>query len=294
MLSFTLRIFGLVVSHSRQIIERKRRLRSAITLVELLVVIAVIGLLAALVLPAVLHSRDAGRRATCVNNLHQLGMALQSHHSAQGAFPNGHDDRQWGYGVRLLPYLDQRALFDLVKFKQPCMETTQAEGDAAVASRRLPVFECPADPLAGFPRQRVFGKFTVANYFGVMGTRTQLKNGLLFQNSRINLASCRDGASNTLIVGERAGVAAQPLGCWACGEGQNWTGDAEHLLSTQFPLEAGGEHYRHLFHFWSHHPGGAHFAFADGSARMLNVDIEFRLFKALSTRSGAESFGSLP
>lgn len=268
--------------------SRHARLAYGVSLVELLIVIAVIGLLVALVLPAVLHARDAGRRATCVNNLHQLGVALQSHHSAKGAFPNGHDDQQWGFGARLLPYLDQRALHDLVKFKQSCTDATQSEGEAAVASRRLPVFECSADPLAGFPRVRPFGKFTVGSYFGVMGTRTQLRNGILFQNSRISLASCRDGASNTLIVGERAGVAAQPLGCWACGEGQNWTGDAEHLLSTQFPLDEGGEHHRHLFHFWSHHPGGAHFAFADGSARMLNVDIELRLFQALSTRAGNE------
>ena len=63
--------------------------RSGFTLVELLVVIAIIGMLVALLLPAINAAREAGRRATCANNVHQIGLALNAHISAYGYLPSG-------------------------------------------------------------------------------------------------------------------------------------------------------------------------------------------------------------
>ena len=63
--------------------------RIGFTLVELLVVIAIIGLLVALLLPAINSAREAGRRATCSNNMHQIGLALNAHISAYGFLPSG-------------------------------------------------------------------------------------------------------------------------------------------------------------------------------------------------------------
>ena len=65
----------------------RRRTQSGFTLVELLVVIAIIGVLIAMLLPAVESVREAGRRATCTNNLHQLALGCLQHESAQGFFP---------------------------------------------------------------------------------------------------------------------------------------------------------------------------------------------------------------
>src|SRR5262245_35403831 len=101
--------------------------RLGFTLVELLVVIAIIGVLVALLLPAVQAARESGRRAECMNNLKQLGLAMHSFHSAHNAFPSNGYGTQWmphpdrGYGLEqtggwmysLLPYVEMQSLHDL-------------------------------------------------------------------------------------------------------------------------------------------------------------------------------------
>src|SRR5512139_1124671 len=103
------------------------RLNRGFTLIELLVVIAIIGLLIALLLPAVQAAREAARRAQCVNNLKQLGLALHNFESTYKRFPsacydpifldpvtkNWRNERgRWSYLVLLLPYVEQKALYD--------------------------------------------------------------------------------------------------------------------------------------------------------------------------------------
>ena len=89
--------------------------RRGLTLVELLVVVAIIGILMALLLPAVQQSRENARATQCRNNLHQIGIGLHSYYAAHNSFPPGCvgtvDDpvnlQGWGWGTFLLPYVDQ-------------------------------------------------------------------------------------------------------------------------------------------------------------------------------------------
>src|SRR6516164_352800 len=105
---------------------RWKRNRRAFTLIEVLVVISIIGLLVALLLPAVQAAREAARRIQCVNNLKQLGLALHTYESASRSFPPGYVSSfdasgndtgpGWGWGAMLLPQIEQKPLFDTVNF----------------------------------------------------------------------------------------------------------------------------------------------------------------------------------
>jgi prepilin-type N-terminal cleavage/methylation domain-containing protein len=128
--------------------------RGAFTLVELLVVLAILGILLSLILPAIQAARESGRCSTCQNNLKQVSLALLSHHEAQQHFPSGgwghewvgvpgrgsSDDQPGGWLYSVLPYLEQNDLHDLG------LNLDAAVADAAYARRLttpLPIFTCP-------------------------------------------------------------------------------------------------------------------------------------------------------
>src|SRR5574338_477374 len=106
--------------------------RRAFTLIELLVVIAIIGVLIALLLPAVQAAREAARRASCLNNLKQIGLAMHNYQDAVGAFPPGYlsltvNDQPngaelgpgWSWGAFILPQMEQAAVYNAINFSLP-------------------------------------------------------------------------------------------------------------------------------------------------------------------------------
>jgi prepilin-type N-terminal cleavage/methylation domain-containing protein len=117
------------------------------TLVELLVVIAVIGPLIAMLLPAVQAASEAARRSRCVNNLRQLGLGVQGYIDANGALPPAADtgpewSNNFSMKARILPYLEQAALFDSMNMSQ----FQESAANATNLTTMVEAFLCPSDP----------------------------------------------------------------------------------------------------------------------------------------------------
>jgi prepilin-type N-terminal cleavage/methylation domain-containing protein/prepilin-type processing-associated H-X9-DG protein len=146
---------------------RSKTDRHAFTLIELLVVIAIIAVLIALLLPAVQSAREAARRAQCVNNLKQIGLALHNYESANICFPPSGEstnfnnpsgvassqfvDGGWSALARILPYMEGGSSFNALNFN--LAEYNVATGDNYTgASQVVAVFLCPSsapEPAGG-------------------------------------------------------------------------------------------------------------------------------------------------
>ena len=287
--------------------------RNGFSLLELLVVIAIIGVLMALTVPAVQRARDAVARTQCSNNLRQVGIALHNWEAVNKRFPpgvsyrNGQDPFPFmSWNARLLPFIEQEALWratvDAYRITKNFTNNPPHVGFSTV----LPLYACPADPrslLLGGPNAR-FAAFT--SYFGVEGTDQFLNDGTLFLDSRIRLNDISDGASNTLLAGERPVSSADDrVGWWYAGTGQNRNGSADMVLGVRevrfgvldYGCVRGPYHFGpgqtanpcDLLHFWSLHAGGgANFLFADGAVRFISYAAD-PIMPALATRAGNET-----
>lgn len=132
--------------------------RQAFTLVELLTVIAIIGVLVGVLLPAVQAARESGRRSSCLNNLRQLGLTLQHHHDARGCFPIGINNpiNNWtvdstltpyargGWFPYLLPFCEEQRLYD----QWSARVSAGTDGFLGFPQNTTFVngFNCPSDP----------------------------------------------------------------------------------------------------------------------------------------------------
>jgi hypothetical protein len=142
------------------------------------------------------------------------------------------------------------------------------------------------------------GRISSLNYLGVMGTidgsattPPSPADGLLFVNSGTELRDVTDGASQTLMMGERGIPRDLYWGFELCGWGSNGTGNGDNILTTGKGIGPGNDDGTHNMHFWSHHGSGCHFVLADGSVRFISYNVDFQTFMKASTRAGGETLG---
>jgi prepilin-type N-terminal cleavage/methylation domain-containing protein/prepilin-type processing-associated H-X9-DG protein len=200
--------------------------RSGFTLIELLVVVSIIGLLIALVLPAVQASREAARRAQCGNNLKQIGLALHNYEASNRSFPlnwrsprvdpaRGHPwyigGRPYSALTRLLPYLEQQPLFASINFS---VETYPVFNDPSAFpfpqnltayATSVAVYLCPSDAASTPTRYgcNYRGNYGVGPFVSTSKETYDSGNGFYSFPGVLGSQSFPDGLAHTVAYSER-------------------------------------------------------------------------------------------
>jgi prepilin-type N-terminal cleavage/methylation domain-containing protein/prepilin-type processing-associated H-X9-DG protein len=203
------------------------RKRQGFTLIELLVVIAIIAVLIALLLPAVQSAREAARRAQCVNNLKQLGLAVHNYISQTNVFPNQtiQNTTYWAWepswAAAILPMLEQQPIYNAINFSVPMLDLGPFTGfpggfpqNTTAGLTFLPTFICPSESLIHQAGAQLV-EYAQTNYAGNYGGPAMLTscNGLIVPAKgdlwiksagagTLSIAAVTDGTSNTAMFSE--------------------------------------------------------------------------------------------
>ncbi len=298
-------------------------MRRGVTLIEVMVVIAIIAVLIGLLLPAVQRVREAANQTRCRNNLRQTGLALQSYHNANNHLPPGYlfDEKKkpppatvfnvspgWGWGAHLLPWLEQTALADQIDWSLGNDDGSMK----SVREQRVPIFVCPSDIGTGMMQVYSQNNLLLCDaattsyaacygFGGPIGEQPTLGNGIFYRNSKTRFSEITDGLSGTIAVGERASlfVFAPWVGTITDGTARNNPASPSFLNAVEeapvlamartgpFPLNY---EYSTPYDFYTPHPVAGLFLFADGSVRAERFNLPTALWRALSTRAGGESY----
>jgi prepilin-type N-terminal cleavage/methylation domain-containing protein/prepilin-type processing-associated H-X9-DG protein len=255
--------------------------KSAFTMVELVVVLAIIGILMSLVLSGVQSAREAARRTNCSNNLHQLVLALHQFHNIHDALPLGNDRWQYrnqAWSSAILGPLEQPAIAERWD-RQVAWDDPQV--NAELGQRVIPTFRCPTSILD------VPGD---TDYAGIAGSALaaersnvglDVSNGVLITSTPrrlhpVTLTEIVDGTSYTLCLAEVVDRLPESHGLWA---------DGANVISH----DNGGINVDNSGEIFSFHPGGAQVAFSDGAVQFLTESMDKYLIGALCSRNGHES-----
>lgn len=254
--------------------------RKAFTLIEMLVTISIIGILIALLVPAVQMARESARQAHCSNNLHQIGIALHGYHDARKTLPPGclqyrplgatpGDYKQFAWSAFILPFLEQEPLYEKINFEVPYDHPANATAGAT----RLSTYICPT---ATAPAPGGLGKTDYAGLFGQrLTTFKNTNNGVFIYNRAFTFGMIRDGLSQTMCVAEDT---VGPECEWINGRNTfEQSGSINDPKASSIDNE-----------IRSQHIGGAMVLFLDGHVSLLHNDLDTKVLAALITRASRD------
>ncbi|MEM6364022.1 MAG: DUF1559 domain-containing protein [Planctomycetota bacterium] len=266
-----------IVRTARQRLATASTTPKAFTLIELLVVISIMGVLVALLLPAVQSVREAARKTNCKNNLRQIGIALHSYHDIHHSLPTGCIEwrgwnsppthRQFAWSAMLLPFIEQENLHEQIAWSLPF----DAPENRPAGETMVSPYVCPSETTDSTTP----GHITYGGIFGERILHSTPDDGIFLYERPIRFRDIRDGLTSTLAVAEDVGG---PDKQWINGRnvfvvahGINdptaWVGDNE---------------------IRSRHGGGAMVLFADARTVFLSESTDRQLLGRWITRSGGE------
>ncbi|MCG8584685.1 MAG: DUF1559 domain-containing protein [Pirellulales bacterium] len=287
------------------------------TLVELLVVMAIIGILVAMLLPALGAVRESARKTVCRNNMGQLGLATQAYLESRGSFPPAAQrksgdstiPRQSCFNL-ILPFVEQQNIYD----KLDLTDHWNAAANVAFTQVNLALLSCPSAPEGRqwytdyAPATRIgSGAFSPLVSAGLVedrgGDDTERREGILALSHRTidgeakefvrTDAHLPDGFSNTFLyfeVGGRPGEWQQGQQIATSGvSGSKWASWDNYIIIDEPPCNT-----KQFFNctnnneVYSFHPNGANFTYADGSVHWHRTDIDPNAFVSLFTRAGRD------
>jgi prepilin-type N-terminal cleavage/methylation domain-containing protein len=267
------------------------------TLIELLTVIAIIGILLSMLLPAVQKVREAAMRAQCMNNLKQIGIAFLDYHDSEGNFPPGgytqsptsssdlYQRWQWNWNYHILPYIDQLPLY---RHPDPFV----------IVKTPIKIFYCPSRRGPD-----VYATGSRCDYAGNAGTDPVLgSNGVVMRTDigTVRLAMITDGPSNTILVGERQ-LNLDQLGS-AIDDNESpfvagWNDDFDNYrigglpdgtLLPPIPDDHRGGDTMTTRRYGSSHLNGAFCVFGDGSVRLVSYNVNPVMFMRACVRNDGQ------
>lgn len=309
---------------------RRNNLRSGFTLVELLVVVAIIGMLVAVLLPAVNAAREAARRIQCLNNLKQMGLAIQNHVSLnQGQLPPGCPGNSLqGLYSYLLPFLEEEAIYQQLDLDGK-RHHSASERQNPLRYRLISTYVCPAYYADYVVRDRTLEQYkqgALTTYQGVGGaivdrdyynsstsrdvTRSTYgkmpHNGTFGWGFRRKIHEITDGQSKTFAMGEfvhrdfKRGSFVRPPGnvrSWILGANSNFGSYsfkvAELRPNTVIDRIADGVPFNHL-PMGSKHVGMTLFLLVEGSVFSVGDDIALDVYQSMATVDSGEDQTYVP
>lgn len=323
------------------------------TLVELLVVITIIGLLIALLLPAVQNAREAGRRAQCMNNLKQLGLGALHHEQAHGHFPTGGWGYYWvgdpdrGFGpeqpggwiYNLLPYIEQEAVHHLGAGRSGSEKLLAA---ATMVMTPLSLVHCPSRrcpalypsstprnsrPISGAAKTDYaintgsdpysfewsgpdalsdLSAIDAGTYTGWPTAATIVqRNGICFHRSQIQMSHIKDGASNTILMGEKFMNTDRYYDSAEGGDNESmYCGPNvdNYRLTYYNPSNPAASEVPTRdrpgvalpWRFGGPHPSGCNMVFCDGAVHMISFSVDPLTFSYLGNRKDGQAIQGTP